>query len=65
MTTMTQCSLERRGTTQIAWIPTKLAHHGFLLKIRGVDGWLVKHVWRTMATEEVRSSLPKAATHPA
>ncbi len=52
MTMMTQCRLERNGSTQVAYIDAALATPGRVLDIReqGVwqEGWRVQEVYSSM-----------------
>lgn len=44
----TQCRLRREAVEQTAFIPTKFAELGAVLKIRGVNGWQVLLVGGTV-----------------
>lgn len=39
---MRQCSLRKGNASHTAWIPTKFAKIGKVLKIKGVDGFVVE-----------------------
>jgi len=43
-----QCTMERKGITEVAWIPSSFAKEGKIIKLKQneiwVDGWKVKEV---------------------
>ena len=46
--TYTQCRLERENTFQTAYIPSKFARSGQILRIKGENGWRVAFVGATV-----------------
>jgi hypothetical protein len=39
----------------VTWIPSKFAKVGKVLRLKDVDGWVVKEVWTTKSEEVVKA----------
>jgi len=55
--THTQCSLIRKGSELISWIPSKVAVRGATVRLKEEDGswsegWVVRATYATMASPE-------------
>lgn len=48
---MTQCELVKGETHTVSWILSNFAKVGKYLKLKGVDGWLVKSTGATKSSE--------------
>lgn len=46
--TYTQCTLIRKNVTTVAYIPSKFAVLNKVLRINGIDGYVVQHVGHTV-----------------
>ncbi len=50
---MKQCKLRRRDKTTVSWLPTKFAVKGKILKLKGIDGWVVESVGNLIQPSDI------------
>ena len=49
----TQCKLTKEHKVDMAWIPSKFARTGQVLKLSGEDGWLVSEVFGSLPDDYI------------